>query len=47
MRFLGGGVKMIEVKYSNDYKKIYIMNNKNEVIKVILIGTMNNIIKTI
>ena len=38
---------MIEVKYFNDYKKIYIMNNKNEVVKIVLIGTINNIIKTI
>lgn len=37
---------MIEVKYSNDYKKIYIMNDK-KIIKVILIGTINNIIKAI
>lgn len=38
---------MVEVKYFNDCKKIYIMNEKNEVIKVILIGTINNIIKAI
>ena len=38
---------MVEVKYSNDYKKIYIMNDKKEVIKIILIGTINNIIQTI
>ena len=38
---------MIEVKYFHNCKKIYIMNEKNEVIKVILIGTINNVIKTI
>lgn len=38
---------MVEVKYFNDYKKIYIMNDKNEVIKIILIGTIDNIIKAI
>lgn len=37
---------MVEVKYSNDYKKIYIMNDK-KIIKVILIGTIDNIIKAI
>lgn len=38
---------MVEVKYFNDYKKIYIMNDKKEVIKIILISTINNIIKAI
>lgn len=38
---------MVEVKYFNDHKKIYIMNDKKEVVKMILIGTINNIIKTI
>lgn len=38
---------MIEVKYFNDCKKIYILNEKKEVIKVILIGTIDNIIKAI
>lgn len=38
---------MVEVKYFNDCKKIYILNEKKEVIKVILIGTINNVIKAI
>ena len=38
---------MVEVKYFNDYKKIYIMNDKKEVIRIILISTINNIIKAI
>lgn len=38
---------MVEVKYFNDCKKIYIMNDKNEVIKIILIGTINKVIKAI
>lgn len=38
---------MIEVKYFNDYKKIYILNDKNEVIKVILIGKIENILNAI
>lgn len=38
---------MIEVKYFNDCKKIYILNDKNEVIKVILIGKIENILNAI
>lgn len=38
---------MIEVKYFNDCKKIYILNDKDEVIKVILIGKIENILKAI
>lgn len=38
---------MVEVKYFNDCKKIYILNDKNEVIKVILIGKIENILNAI
>lgn len=38
---------MVEVKYFNDCKKIYILNDKYEVIKIILIGKIENILKVI
>ena len=38
---------MVEVKYLNDCKKIYILNEKKEVIKVILIGKIDDVIKSI
>lgn len=38
---------MVEVKYFNDCKKIYILNEKKEVIKVILIGKIDDVIKSI
>lgn len=38
---------MVEVKYFNDCKKIYILNEKKDVIKVILIGKIDDVIKSI
>lgn len=38
---------MIEVKYFNDCKKIYILNEKKEVIKIILIGKIEKVLNTL